>query len=81
MVPRETRSPAESTSEQRMRRQYVTELARGRTPTGAELDRIAGTNNYCRKVLRRWRQAGDLSGIRAAHAAGDLRGRWTAGGL
>jgi hypothetical protein len=25
---------------------YVTERSEGRRPTGAELDRIAGTNNY-----------------------------------
>jgi hypothetical protein len=35
---------------------YAREQARGRTPTGAELDRVAGTNNYGRTVLRRWRQ-------------------------
>ncbi len=47
--------PTEPTAEQRMRAYYMTELSRGRTPTGAELDRIAGTNNYGRRVLRRWR--------------------------
>ena len=77
----ESRQPVESTAEQRMWAYYVTELAKGRAPTGAELDRIAGTNNYGRKVLRRWRQAGDLPSIKAARAAGDLRGQWTAGGL
>lgn len=55
-----SRPPAEPTAEQRMWAYYVTERAKGRTPTGAELDRIAGTNNYGRKVLRRWRQAGHL---------------------
>jgi hypothetical protein len=35
---------------------YVTERSKGRTPTGADLDRIAGTNNYGRRLLRRWRQ-------------------------
>jgi len=50
--------PAEPTAEQRMWAYYVTERAKGRTPTGAELDRIAGTNNYGRKVLCRWRPAG-----------------------
>ncbi|MFF0144451.1 uncharacterized protein DUF2637 [Amycolatopsis sulphurea] len=50
--------PVEPTAEQRMWVYYVTERAKGRTPTGAELDRIAGTNNYGRKVLRQWRQAG-----------------------
>lgn len=37
---------------------YERERANGRTPTGAELDRIAGTNNYGRKVLRRWNKNG-----------------------
>jgi hypothetical protein len=31
-----------------------------RTPTGAELDRVAGTNNYGRTVLRQWRNEGRL---------------------
>lgn len=34
------------------------ELAQGRVPTGAELDRAAGTNNYGRRLLRKWRQQG-----------------------
>ncbi|KLL09759.1 hypothetical protein BL254_22730 [Protofrankia sp. BMG5.30] len=29
---------------------YSTGRAKGRTPTGTDLDRIAGTNNYGRKV-------------------------------
>lgn len=37
---------------------YQTERANGRTPTGAALDRIARTNNYGRRILRRWRKAG-----------------------
>ncbi|MGW4125666.1 hypothetical protein [Nocardia sp. NPDC004711] len=37
---------------------YRSERSQGRTPTGAELDRIAGTNNYGRKVLRRWQTGG-----------------------
>lgn len=49
---------AEPTAEQRMWAYYQTERAKGRTPTGAELDRIATTNNYGRRVLRRWRKAG-----------------------
>lgn len=40
----------------------MTERSNGRTPTGAELDRIAGTNNYGRKVLSRWRVAAHDSG-------------------
>ena len=56
----EARPHVEPTAEQRMWAFYVTEQAKGRVPTGAELDRIAGTNNYGRKVLRRWRQAAYL---------------------
>lgn len=37
---------------------FQTERSQGRTLTGAELDRIAGTNNYGRRVLRRWKTAG-----------------------
>jgi hypothetical protein len=46
------------TAAQRMQTYYLAERAKGRTPTGAELDRVAGTNNYGRRVLRRWREAG-----------------------
>ncbi|MFC0432554.1 DUF2637 domain-containing protein [Kutzneria buriramensis] len=54
-VSEPSRPPAEPTAEQRMWAYYVAERSKGRMPTGAELDRIAGTNNYGRKVLRRWR--------------------------
>jgi hypothetical protein len=64
VVSDETRPPTEPTAEQRMWAYYVTERAKGRTPSGAELDRIAGTNNYGRRVLRRWRQAGWVSTVR-----------------
>jgi hypothetical protein len=40
---------------------YVTER-KGRTPTGAELDQMDGTNNYGRRVLRRWKDAGRIGG-------------------
>lgn len=46
---------AESTAEQRMWAYYVTERPKGRAPTGAELDRVAGTDNDGRCVLRRWK--------------------------
>ena len=39
---------------------YQRERAQGRTPTGAELDRVAGTNNYGRAVLARWRRTGQI---------------------
>lgn len=48
------------TAEQRMWAHYMTERARGRVPSGAELDRVAGTNNYGRRVLRRWRDTGHI---------------------
>ncbi|MFI5615591.1 DUF2637 domain-containing protein [Amycolatopsis sp. NPDC051903] len=45
------------TAEQRMWEHYLREAADGRTPNGAELDRVAGTHNYGRRVLRQWRAA------------------------
>lgn len=39
---------------------FQREQARGRTPTGAERDRLAGTNNYGRTVLRQWRNEGRI---------------------
>lgn len=39
---------------------YQAERAAGRTPTGAELDRIAGTRDYGRAVLARWRRTGRI---------------------
>jgi hypothetical protein len=41
------------------------EQAEGRTPTGADLDRVAGTNNYGRTVLRRWRAQGRIPPMHA----------------
>jgi uncharacterized protein DUF2637 len=67
VVPDDARPTVEPTAEQRMWAYYVTERSKGRTPTGAELDRITGTNNYGRKVLRRWRNAGRIGGERVAH--------------
>ena len=60
VVSDQARPLAAPIAEQRMWTYYVIERVKGRTPTGAELDRIAGTNNYGRKVLRKWRQAGHL---------------------
>lgn len=59
-VSGESRPPAEPTAEERMWAYYMKERTVGRTPTGAELDRIAGTNNYGRRLLRRWRETGHL---------------------
>lgn len=36
------------------------EQAQGRVPAGAELHRVAGTNNYGRTVLRHWREQGRI---------------------
>jgi hypothetical protein len=36
------------------------QLAAGRVASGAELDRVAGTNNYGRAVLARWRRTGRI---------------------
>ena len=58
VVSGESRSSTEPTAEQRMWAYYVTERSKGRTPTGAELDRVAGTHNYGRRVLRRWQETG-----------------------
>lgn len=46
-------------AEQVMWQHFQMEQARGRTPTGAELDRVAGTN-YGRAALARWRRAGRI---------------------
>lgn len=67
VVSGESRPPAEPTAEQKMWAYYVIERAKGRTPTGAELDRIAGTNNYGRRVLRRWRETGHLPAATVSH--------------
>jgi hypothetical protein len=39
---------------------FQTQHTAGRTPSGAELDRVAGTNNYGRAVLARWRESGRI---------------------
>lgn len=49
-----------TTAERRMWAYYWQQRANGQTPTGAELDRIVGTHNYGRRVLRRWHQRGLL---------------------
>jgi hypothetical protein len=48
-------------AERVMWRHFLGERSRGKTPTGADLDRVAGTNNYGRAVLRRWRRGGLLA--------------------
>jgi hypothetical protein len=49
---------------------YERERAAGRTPTGAELDRVAMTNNYGRSVLARWRRDGRLTDADTDASAG-----------
>jgi hypothetical protein len=53
-------SAAEPTAQEVMWEHYLREQVHGRTPTGAELDRVAGTNNYGRTVLRQWRTDGRI---------------------
>ncbi|WP_243727591.1 DUF2637 domain-containing protein [Actinocrispum wychmicini] len=50
----------EPTAQEIMWAHFEREQAHGRTPTGAELDRVAGTNNYGRTVLRQWRSEGRI---------------------
>ncbi|GAB2966988.1 hypothetical protein GCM10023080_031700 [Streptomyces pseudoechinosporeus] len=54
--------PSEVTAEEVMWNHFERQLAAGRVPSGAELDRVAGTNNYGRAVLARWRRAGRIPG-------------------
>lgn len=60
VTPDEVATSAKSSAEHVMWEHFVREQARGCTPTGAELDRVAGTNNYGRTVLRRWRNQGRI---------------------
>lgn len=55
------REQGATTAEESMWEYFQRERAAGRTPTGAELDRVVGTHNYGRAVLRRWRRAGRLA--------------------
>jgi len=50
----------EPTAQEVMWDHFQREQACRRTPTGAELDRVAGTNNYGRTVLRQWRNEGRI---------------------
>ena len=60
-LPEDTETPENSendlpTKQKAMRDYCEKQRAIGRVPTGAELDRAAGTNNYGRRLLRQWRQ-------------------------
>lgn len=59
----------EPTAEQKMWAYFQAERSKGRTPTGAELDRIASTNNYGRRVLRRWAKTGRIPSNRDSVAS------------
>jgi hypothetical protein len=54
------RKPQRITAEEVMWQHFQREYGQGRMPTGAELDRVAGTHNYGRAVLRRWRRTGRI---------------------
>ena len=54
------RAPRSGNAEDVMWEHYQREQAQGRTPTGADLDRAAGTSNYGRAVLARWRRTGRI---------------------
>lgn len=61
IAPTSTAKPTiEMNAEERMWARYLAEQNAGRTPTGADLDRIAGTHNYGRRILRKWRDEGLL---------------------
>ena len=60
-LSRTSRPPRPPKAEDVMWAHFQRERASGRTPTGAELDRVAGTNNYGRAVLARWRRTGRLA--------------------
>jgi hypothetical protein len=55
--------PDEPTAQEIMWAHFQREQARGRIPTGAELDRVAKTNNYGRTVLRQWREQGRIESM------------------
>lgn len=64
-MARRSRRGSVSTAEALMWAHFEAELKSGRTPTGAELDRVAGTNNYGRAVLARWRSSGRIPPVTA----------------
>lgn len=68
--PAETRSARRGEAQRVMWEHYRRALADGRTLTGAELDRIAGTRDYGRAVLARWRRTGRIPATTAAEPAG-----------
>jgi hypothetical protein len=69
------RLPGAPTAEQIMWEYFERQRATGRTPTGAELDRVAGTNNYGRAVLARWRRVGRIPAASERMRANGTLGR------
>jgi hypothetical protein len=65
-----TRSTRRGEAQRVMWEHYRRALAAGRTLTGAELDRIAGTRDYGRAVLARWRRTGRIPETTDAEPAG-----------
>jgi len=57
---RRSRRQGNPSAEAVMWTHFQTQRNAGRTPSGAELDRVAGTNNYGRAVLARWRDTGRI---------------------
>ena len=53
---------------------YELAVAQGQGPTGADLDRIAGTSSYGRAVLARWRKDGRI--LSTAKLWSPLVARW-----
>ncbi|MEW2508289.1 DUF2637 domain-containing protein [Amycolatopsis sp. NPDC047767] len=66
-VPASDAQPDGCTAEQRMWAHYISQTAAGHTPSGAELDRVAGTHNYGRRILREWRAANKIPRASTAH--------------
>lgn len=62
-VSPDAQPPDEPTAQDIMWAHFQREQARGRIPTGAELDRVAKTNNYGRTVLRQWREQGRIESV------------------
>ena len=72
VVSGDPRPLPEPTAEQKMWAYWTAERAKGRIPSGSELDRVFSTNNYGRSVLRKWRDEGRIRLVaaddsRAAH--------------
>lgn len=63
VVPPAARQPDRRRAEEIMWEHFQRERSHGRVPTGAELDRIAGTKDYGRGVLRQWRRTGRIDPV------------------